>query len=107
MELNPGFDGKVQSHIQDGFVRNLQFITKNVADISPVRALRDLKDLNCPGMSKLPTLKDLSPLQGMFLTSLNIVAQKSPICLPSRNAPAILYFNNTESPIFRRSRECP
>ncbi len=40
MELNPGFDGKVQSHIQDGFVRNLQFITKNVADISPVRALR-------------------------------------------------------------------
>ncbi len=97
MELNPGFDGKVQSHIQDGFVRNLQFITKNVADISPVRALRDLKDLNCPGSVELPTLKDLSPLQGMFLTSLNIGSSKVSDLSPLTGMPlAILYFNNTE-----------
>ena len=50
-ELNPGFDGKVTpSPIENGVVTELQFLTDNVTDISPVRALAGLKAL-CAGGS--------------------------------------------------------
>ena len=38
VELNPGFDGKVTPMIENGVVTELQFVTDNVTDISPVRA---------------------------------------------------------------------
>ena len=41
-ELNPGFDGKVTHKIEDGVVTELEFLTDNVTDISPVRALTGL-----------------------------------------------------------------
>ena len=50
MELNPGFDGKVTGSdgkatpkIENGVVTELGFVTDNVTDISPVRALAGLK----------------------------------------------------------------
>ena len=46
-ELNPGFDGKVTHKIEDGVVTELQFVTDNVTDISPVRALAGLQDSDC------------------------------------------------------------
>jgi eukaryotic-like serine/threonine-protein kinase len=87
-ELNPGFDGKVEPSIENGVVTGLEFSTEQVSDISPVRALTNLKNLKCaPGklidLSPLKGLKlatldlsgtqvsDLSPLKGMPLTSLN------------------------------------
>ena len=73
MELNPGFDGKVTGtdrkgppKIRSGVVTELAFSTDNVTDISPVRALLGLKELNCSGSrtaggSSKGKLSDLSP----------------------------------------------
>ncbi len=57
MELNPGFDGRMvagygDNHppkIENGVLTGLGFLTLNVTDISPVRALPGLKSLGCPG----------------------------------------------------------
>ena len=70
-ELNEGFDGKVTPTIQDGVVTELQFLTDNVTDISPIRALRGLNKLTCSGSSAgKGSLSDLTPLKGMKLTRL-------------------------------------
>ena len=78
IELNPGFDGKVSSldpkgtpKIEKNVVTEFGFITDNVTDISPVRALAGLKWLSCGGNAPgKGQLSDLSPLQGMPLTKL-------------------------------------
>ena len=71
-ELNPGFDGKVKPTIEGGGVVGLEFVTDNVTDISPLRALPELKSLNCRGSADVwnGRLADLSPLKGMALTAL-------------------------------------
>lgn len=62
MELNPEFDGKVTPTISNDVVIDLQFFTENVTDISPVRALKGLKSLNCGNHLRVPgALSDLSP----------------------------------------------
>ena len=80
MELNPGFDGKVTGadgngtpKIESGVVTQLRFVTVDVTDISPVRALLGLKVLRCVG-SGLAGGKssNLSPLEGMPLTTLSV-----------------------------------
>lgn len=81
MELNPGFEGKVTGwdligtpFIENGVVTVFGFLTDNVTDISPVQGLVGLRMLCCSGStSSLGKLVDLSPLQGMPLTELNIV----------------------------------
>ena len=70
-ELNPGFDGKVTPSIENGVVTDLSFLTDNVTDISPVRALTGLKRLTCGGSAPdRGRLSDLSPLRDMKLTFL-------------------------------------
>jgi serine/threonine protein kinase len=39
-DLNPGFDGKVTHKIDNDVVTELEFVTDNVTDISPVRGLK-------------------------------------------------------------------
>ena len=70
-EINPGFDGKVQHKIEDESVINLSFITDEITNIWPVRALPGLERLTCSGSPVKGQLDDLSPLQGMSLTWLN------------------------------------
>ncbi|HEV3255341.1 MAG TPA: protein kinase [Gemmataceae bacterium] len=71
-ELNPGFDGRVTHKIENGVVTDLEFLTDNVTDISPVRALAGLKVLTCADHAQgKGRLSDLSPLKGMPLTMLN------------------------------------
>jgi hypothetical protein len=71
VELNPDFDGKVTEKIEDGTVTSLGFVADDVTDLSPVRALERLKSLSCCGATKgASKLFDLSPLEGMKLTSL-------------------------------------
>ena len=65
-------------------VTELGFVSNDVTDISPVRALTGLKLLHCRGSDgRAGTLSDLSPLQGMTLTDLNCygtqVADLSPL----------------------------
>jgi hypothetical protein len=88
-ELNPGFDGKVTDldgqappKIENGVVTELRFVTDNVTDISPVRALSKLKALWCYGSYRASgRLSNLSPLKGMpltFLISIPTRLQTSP-----------------------------
>jgi Leucine-rich repeat (LRR) protein len=70
-ELNPDFDGKVKHDIMDGVVRQLQFLTDEVQDISPLRVLKGLELLNCEGTyPRKGILSDLTPLRGLPLKSL-------------------------------------
>ncbi len=107
-ELNDGFNGDVKETIEDGVVVGLELLTDNVTDISPLKALTELKSLVCEGtyttrsngrladLSPLKVLKltklfinynellsDLSPLEGMPLTSFHCgrtnVADLSPL----------------------------
>jgi serine/threonine protein kinase/Leucine-rich repeat (LRR) protein len=82
MELNSGFDGKLIGYegggspkVENKLVTEVGFITDDVTDISPVRALAALKKLDCKGKAKR-TLFDLSPLQGMLLTHLTCYQTK-------------------------------
>ncbi len=74
-ELNPGFDGKIIGYygskpkIENGVVTWIEFRTEHVTDISPVRALSGLKILSCGQYQTRSKLSDLSPLQGLSLTS--------------------------------------
>ena len=76
-DLNPGFDGEETHNIKDGVVTELNFVTDNVTDISPVRALTALQTLRVKSSATGPQrterngkLADLSPLKGMKLTVL-------------------------------------
>src|SRR5262249_5469300 len=74
---NPGFDGKVTSRIKGTVVTDLQFITDQVTDLAPVRALPGLRALDCRGSAAgKGKLVDLSPLRGMKLTDLNCGSTK-------------------------------
>ena len=71
-ELNPEFDGNVESKVENDVVTRLKIVTDNVADISPVRALRGLKQLQCSAnpVAVHGRLSNLGPLKGMNLTRL-------------------------------------
>lgn len=75
-ELNPEFDGKVTHKVEEGVVTELRFLTDQVTDISPVRALSGLRKLYCSGSmssvegGSMGKLADLLPLKGMKLTTL-------------------------------------
>ena len=76
-ELNPGFDGKESHKLdKDGAVTELEFITDNVTDISPLRALPGLRTLNISSSGKYyeknSRLADLAPLKGMELRHLYV-----------------------------------
>jgi Leucine-rich repeat (LRR) protein len=79
-EFNPGFDGKVLSHaIESEKVVQVSFHNCPINDLSPLRALPDLKQLNCAETQ----VSDLSPLTGMPLTELSCfgtqVSELSPL----------------------------
>ena len=83
-ELNPDFDGKVQHTVESGAVKELQFYTDYVTDISPVRGLVGLKKLNCAGgRQRKGILSDLSALKGLPLLQLDcgatMVSDLSPL----------------------------
>jgi WD40 repeat protein/serine/threonine protein kinase len=74
MKRNPGFDGAMKEEIVGGVATELEFLTDNVTDITPVRALTALRRLNVRGSGALQDrngkLADLSPLKDMKLTYL-------------------------------------
>jgi serine/threonine protein kinase/Leucine-rich repeat (LRR) protein len=81
---NFGFDGKVTPRIEKGVVTGISFISDNVTDISPLRALSGLAALSCDGSGPgKGRLFDLSPIQGMPLTRLTfgntLVSNISPL----------------------------
>ncbi len=88
VELNPGFDGKVTNKIENDLVADFGFLTDNVTDISPVRALPGLKVLLCNGTYAVRTnFSDLSPLEGMSLTRLNFAYTQVSDLSPLKGMP--------------------
>jgi serine/threonine protein kinase len=73
MRRNPDFDGAVVPEIDAEAVTGFRFISDRVADITPVRALTHLHQLNMNrlelGHTKVP---DLTPLKGIPLESLHL-----------------------------------
>jgi hypothetical protein len=69
---NPGTDDKIATHkTEGGVVRELEFRTTKVKDISAVRALTGLQRLKCRGTAQEKSqFADLSPLEGTKLTFL-------------------------------------
>jgi serine/threonine-protein kinase len=70
-ELNPGYTGGLKWNIADGKVLALNIESDLIADLRPLQALTELRSLahigNIDGKNKLVSLK---PLEGMRLTSL-------------------------------------
>jgi len=72
-ELNPGFDGPITHKTEDGVITGLEFASDQVSDISPVRALTQLRDLTCAGSAPgKGMLKDLWPLAGTPIMHLSV-----------------------------------
>jgi len=87
-EQNPGFDGKVTHHNEDGVIRELQFFTDELADISPLRVLDGLKKLECIGSNwGKGILEDLYPLEGMKLTALDCSGTRVDDLTPLQHLP--------------------
>ena len=92
-KCNPGFDGQATPRIDAGVVTGLEFFVDNVTDISPVRALPQLKTLSCKGSSRgKGRLADLSPLKGMKLTWLSCQATQVSDLSPLKSMP-VSYLN--------------
>ena len=70
---NPGFDGKHAARIRGDDVRIFGVVTDHISDISPVRGLRGLFSLSCPGSGwGKGRLSDLAPLAGTDIEILDI-----------------------------------
>ncbi len=97
IELNPGFDGKFggtsggSPKIENGVVTDIGFKTDQVTNLAPIRALTGLRALSCDGayLNNRHTgkLVDLSPLQGLPLTYLNMGFNKVTDLAPLRRMP--------------------
>jgi hypothetical protein len=88
-DLNPGFDGKATPTIEGGVVTGLDFVSDEVTDISPVRALTGLRRFGCGG-SELwgkGKLADLSPLKDLKLTYLDCHGTPVPDLSPLKGMP--------------------
>jgi Leucine-rich repeat (LRR) protein len=86
-ELNPqATDLSVQGNVVDGLVKVLWVReVQNVADISPIRALRHLTELLIVGHRG--KLTDLSPLKGMKLTHFEVIGQPVRDISPLKGMP--------------------
>src|SRR5262249_35364830 len=73
MRRNPGFDGKMETKVEDGVVTEFRIVTDQVTDIAPVRVFTALQVLDCRGTyagNAKGLLADLTPLEGMNLANL-------------------------------------
>jgi tRNA A-37 threonylcarbamoyl transferase component Bud32/Leucine-rich repeat (LRR) protein len=87
-ERNPGFDGEIRPSIEGGAVRELGFSTDDVADISPLRALKKLNKIGCGGTrDNSGRLVDLSPLRGLSLEHLQCANTRVADLTPLRGMP--------------------
>jgi hypothetical protein len=102
MELNPGFDGRIndgygkgEPRISDGMVADLMINVENVVDVSPLRAFSGVKSIRFAVKgTNVGKLTDLSPLAGMSVSGLRFngiqVSDLSPLAgmpLTSLNCP--------------------
>lgn len=80
-ELNPAFEGKLSAPwpldesrpplVEDGNVVELKVVGDNLRDLSPIRALSELRQIDCFPRQNRGEPLDLSPLSGMKIRTLN------------------------------------
>ena len=98
-ELNPGFDGRVRPTVEGGVVTGLEFLTDQVTEVSPLRALPGLRELTCHGTEALPgKLADLAPLRGLRLQRLDCNWTKVADLAPLRDMP-LAYLSCYAAPV--------
>jgi serine/threonine protein kinase/Leucine-rich repeat (LRR) protein len=89
-ERNPSFDEKVEHREQDGVVTELEFVSDEVSDLSPLRALASLTRLNCAGSAPgKGQVADLTPLRGMTLAVLDCSNTRVSDLSPLRDMPLV------------------
>lgn len=95
---NPDFDGALTPTIENEIVTGLMFKTDHVSDISPVRALTQLKNLTCRADADYNgKLIDLSPLKGLPLTRLDCVNNRLHDLSPLKGMSLVfLYIDSTQ-----------
>jgi hypothetical protein len=71
-ERNPGCNAELKPRIENGAVVALALSTEGLEDISPVRALPGLQELDLRTDSRESSLADLTPMQGMKLRKLSL-----------------------------------
>ncbi|MBS0207297.1 MAG: protein kinase [Planctomycetes bacterium] len=107
MELNPGFDGKINGRdqngppiVEQGVVKVVYLDPGKVADLSPLRAFKGLTALNCGGSGARGRgkVRDLSPLRGMSLTAISIYTTSVDDLSPLRDMP-IKYLECSDVPV--------
>jgi hypothetical protein len=99
-ELNPAFDGTVAPIVENGVVTALKFLTDDVDDISPVRALPRLETLECDGtFPRKGKMSDLTPLRGMRLKRLSLYSTQVADLSPLEGLPLTL-LNCGETRVF-------
>jgi serine/threonine protein kinase len=88
--LNPGFDGKFTYRIEFGGVTHLQFLSDQVTDLSPLRALKGLEALDCQGTyPRMGKVSDLTPLRGLRLITLKCNSTQVADLSPLKDMPLI------------------
>ncbi len=71
--LNPEFNGEMSPTFEGSEIVALRFVTDHITDLSPLRALHSLRELECMGMQVRPgMLSRLDDLKGLNLTYLAI-----------------------------------
>jgi Leucine-rich repeat (LRR) protein len=87
-ELNRAFDGVIKHQVTDGAVTHVEFSSADVSDLSPLRALPNLKHLNCSGpQANRGLVADLSTLRGMRLEELTCSNTLVADLLPLKGMP--------------------
>ena len=97
-DVNPRFRGKLNHRVQAGAVTDVQFVTDNVTNIEPVRALSGLQRLYCNAtLGRRSKLHDLAPLAGLKLSGLVCFGTEISDLTPLRGMPLIsLDIGNTQ-----------
>lgn len=71
-ELNSRFNGKLEPRIENGVVMDVELVSDELTDLSPLQGFPELKVLHCDGSYQHKSkLTDLSVLKGMQLTELH------------------------------------
>jgi serine/threonine protein kinase/formylglycine-generating enzyme required for sulfatase activity len=90
-ERNGGIEVKLKEKIDGNAVTELEFVTDNVTDLTPLRALPALRSLKCGGTHALLKAKgklvDLAPLKDMKLTVLHFPYTKVWDLRPLKDMP--------------------
>ena len=97
MELNPGFDGKLTDatgakplQVDPDGVVSVGFSSDDVTDVSPLRALPNLRYLTCNGHKfGKGKLADLSPLAGLPLSNFTSYTSSIADLSPLRDCPSL------------------